>query len=257
MPHTIPPFPAVTCNGFIWLPGNLPRSWAVQIKPIHNQLRADVSHHPEQEEQLVCRAFQQLYDVYWGFYRAGRAAYNAAFEAELGEKVFRIAQECRWLPEGALRGNPAWRGWVHQLIAGRYKWEGFEDYSQPDPYLFVPFPKERGGAEVLGILAPAEDTTVAAANATGAKRRNPGPQTDFENARRVAEIVERVAQGENWTTRLDDICEALDEKEEKIPCPKPWRKLTPPISDWSDAAACDRGRARKAIAHHLKNARAS
>ena len=255
MPHTIPPFAEIRLpNGCTRFPGNLPRSWAVRVKPINNQLRADVSRHPEQQEQLVCRAFQQCYDVFWEFHEHGGAPYSVSLEAQLGQKVFGVALECKWLPEAARISDPSWRDWVHELTADRFKWTGFENCPQPDPYLFVPFPTERGGAEIPET-APAEETAVAIAKSTGAKRK-PGPQTDFENARRVAEIVERVAQGERWTARLDAICEALDEGEKKIPCPKPWRKLTPPISDWSDAAACDRGRARKAIAHHLENARA-
>jgi hypothetical protein len=167
MPHTIPPFPEVTSNGFIRLPGHLPRRWAVLIKPIHNQLRADVSHDPERIERLVCGAFQQLYDVLWGLYQQGGAAYNSALEAELGKKAFGLALECKWLPEAARIGNPAWRGWVHELIAERFKWTGFEDCSQPDPYLFVPFPKEIGGAEVPQIPGPPQGHRETNVNNTG------------------------------------------------------------------------------------------
>jgi hypothetical protein len=116
------------------------------VRAIHNQLRADVSHHPEQKDQLVCRAFQQCYDICWEFYQQGGVAYHV-IEAPLGEKVFQIARECKWLPTSASMDNPEWREWVKELIADRCKWEGFEDCSLPTPFLSVPFPKEINGAE--------------------------------------------------------------------------------------------------------------
>jgi hypothetical protein len=187
MPHTIPPFPEVTYKGFIRQPGNLSRARAAQVKPIHNQLRADLSHHPEQEQQLVCRAFQQLYDVHWGFYQHGGAAYNPAVECELGEKVFALARECKWLPEAARISDPAWRGWVTQLIAGRVKWMGFEDCSQPDPYVFVPFPIEMAGAEKLA-RPDEEPVTIARPRAkrqTGSARQAADSRKAFVTPRRI------------------------------------------------------------------------
>jgi hypothetical protein len=229
MPHTIPPFAEIRLpNGCTRFPGNLPRIRAVQIKAIHNQLRADVSHHPEQEEQLVCRAFQQCYDAFWRFHQHGGAPYTATAEAELGEKVFRIAQECKWLPEGACTGNPAWRGWVHQLIAGRYKWTGFEDCSQPDPYLFVPFPKETGGAEVLEILGPAQgysETNVSGAEDPVAVERQQLMKDFKAKARKqrikvTDEMVAKAAKPGKWNDRTmvtwwkrnDKRCEPLHDR---------------------------------------------
>ena len=57
------------------------------------------------------------------------------------------------------------------------------------------------------------------ANGGGRKR---GPKPDLETTVRVAEIVTRVAPDGDWRSKLDDVCDALDEDE--IPCPKTWRK---------------------------------
>ena len=48
-----------------------------------------------------------------------------------------------------------------------------------------------------------------------------GPVPDYGTATRVAEIVDRIAGGEPWRQRLDDICDELDEK--KVRCPKTWK----------------------------------
>jgi hypothetical protein len=84
-------------------------------------------------------------------------------------------------------------------------------------------------------------------------RLKPGPPTDYETASRVAQTVAEIVAESNWRSRLDELCDALDDK--KIPRPKTWRKRNPPIGSWADAATTDRDLAKKAIAHHLKIAR--
>jgi hypothetical protein len=178
MPHTISPFPEIRLrDGCTRFPGDLPRSLAAQVKPIHEELRANLSHHPEEKERLVCQAFQQCYDLLWGFYKQNGAAYSAALEAALGEKAFHIAQDCKWLPEAARIDSLAWREWVSELIADRFKWTGFEDCSQSIRYLRVPFPKETNGVEISEIPESAEEV-VAIAEATGGERQKPGLWND-------------------------------------------------------------------------------
>jgi hypothetical protein len=191
MPHTIPPFPEVTRNGVVRQPGNLSRALATPLRRIHKQLRADVSNQPGELQRLVCRAFQRYYDVLWGFYVRNGAAYNAV-ETPLGEKTFGLARECGWLPKTARLDNPDWRDWMGQLVADRVKWVGFEDCSDPDPYLFVPFPSETGGAAIPEIQEPAEEITAAIVRATKTKQQpapapgaialnNPSPDADVSN----------------------------------------------------------------------------
>jgi hypothetical protein len=106
---------------------------------------------------------------------------------------------------------------------------------------------ERDAAEAARVA----DTAAAsrAENPAESKHR-PGPARDVATAKRVAEIVRRVTHGQPWKGELDDICEALDE--EKIPCPKTWKKRE--IRSWAGATATDRQLAIKAIDHHLENA---
>lgn len=87
---------------------------------------------------------------------------------------------------------------------------------------------------------------------TAPKRGKPGPTRDIEIAKRVAKIVREVTGGDPWKEYLDEICDALDDKE--IPPPKTWKNRTPPILDWADAASTEKALAKKAIAHHLNNA---
>jgi hypothetical protein len=75
----------------------------------------------------------------------------------------------------------------------------------------------------------------------------------METAQRVLEIVTQTAGSEPWKSKLDDICDALDDK--KIPCPKTWSKRDPPIRSWTDAATTDRELAKKALEYRLKIAR--
>jgi hypothetical protein len=80
-----------------------------------------------------------------------------------------------------------------------------------------------------------------------------GPKRDYETAARVDAIVTRIAGSDPWKSKLDDICDGLDD--EDIARPKTWITRDPPIRNWTDAAVTDPELARKAIEHHLKNAR--
>jgi hypothetical protein len=84
-------------------------------------------------------------------------------------------------------------------------------------------------------------------------REKPGPKTDREASSRVLEIVTRVAGSDPWKTKLDDICDALDEA--RIPRPKTWVNRKPPLRSWADAAMEEPELAKKAIAYQLKRAR--
>jgi hypothetical protein len=90
---------------------------------------------------------------------------------------------------------------------------------------------------------------------TTPNRRNRGPQRDVETGKQVETIVKGVNGGVNWTAKanLEVICQKLDEA--KVPTPKTWKRRSPRIEDWTDAAATDAHLAKKAIKNHLKNAR--
>ena len=86
------------------------------------------------------------------------------------------------------------------------------------------------------------------------EKNKPGPRVDVETARKVADIVARTVSVERWQDRIEDVCRALDDA--KIRRPKTWRNRRPPISSWSNATVGDdRKLAKKAIAHHVENAR--
>lgn len=78
-----------------------------------------------------------------------------------------------------------------------------------------------------------------------------GPARDYETASQVAEIVARVAPDGDWRSRLEDICDELDER--RVRCPKTWKKRG--HGDWFDCLSTERELVVKAIEHHLKRAR--
>ena len=243
MPHTIGPFP--TIHGGRAFPGHLSSEDATPLEPIHKRLRANISIHPDQVEHLVCRAVQQCYDMLKRIHARRGSLNKYVLEEALPERAFHIALECGWLPEGARTDSPAWRGWIRQLLEGRFSRVGLEESCKPDPYLSVPFPVVASGGKAFVVTAAAG----------GEKRTKPGPKRDVQTALKVKGVVERVAGGKPWKSELDAVCTALDEGQ--ISRPKPWRNRKPPIVDWVDAAVSERELAIKAIGHHLKNARQS
>jgi len=52
--------------------------------------------------------------------------------------------------------------------------------------------------------------------------RKRGPKPDYETALLVAGIVARVAPDGDWRSRVDDVCDALDD--EQVPVPATWRR---------------------------------
>jgi hypothetical protein len=87
------------------------------------------------------------------------------------------------------------------------------------------------------------------ANGKGRKR---GPKPMLEVALRVAEVVARVAPGGDLRSKLDEICEALDEAE--VPSPATWRKNEKrKYRSWSDCFEPEI--AVKAIEYRLELAR--
>jgi hypothetical protein len=81
--------------------------------------------------------------------------------------------------------------------------------------------------------------------------RKRGPKPDFDTAARIAEIVRSVAPKGDWQSKLDDVCEALDE--EKIPPPATWPQDEPPCRNWS--GQIDRQKGIKAIKYRLQTAK--
>jgi len=126
-------------------------------------------------------------------------------------------------------------------------WElrGQTTQPEPDKQLATASAGTAGVPQSAAVPLP-EKPTVAL------ERRKPGPKVDRCTARRVNEIIKTtVGDGGNWKAVLDDICDALDKS--SIPRPKTWRRRN--ITDWSDAAATEPELAKKAISHHLENAK--
>jgi hypothetical protein len=109
----------------------------------------------------------------------------------------------------------------------------------------VPGIAERTCAE---ILAAEGQQLTSVSRQTEAKKGKPGPKPNFERARRVAEIVQQVTNGEPWKPRIDEICDELDEA--KIPFSMKWRKLG--THSWTEAAIMQKELVKKAITYHLK-----
>ena len=81
---------------------------------------------------------------------------------------------------------------------------------------------------------------------TKGKGRKRGPKPDAKMALRVAQIVPQVAPDGDWRSKLDEVCDALDEAQ--IPCPSRWRKKRH-CQGWCDYD--DREIAVKAIEYRL------
>ena len=98
--------------------------------------------------------------------------------------------------------------------------------------------------------APGSSVEVAQPVTEGtARARKRGPKPGDELAERIEETVKAVAPDGEWRAKLDDICEALDERQ--IPCPKRWRKDG--SRSWSDKL--ENGLRVKAIDYRLKQAK--
>jgi hypothetical protein len=94
--------------------------------------------------------------------------------------------------------------------------------------------------------APAQTTAIPAKEPL---RR--GPKPDLERALRIAEIVRQVAPDGNWSSKLDEISEALDEA--GVPVPRTWRSEPRQYRDWD--ACLERPLKRKVIKYHVDMAR--
>ncbi|MCL5745172.1 MAG: hypothetical protein M1541_14815 [Acidobacteria bacterium] len=84
------------------------------------------------------------------------------------------------------------------------------------------------------------------AAAPGAPRKR-GPKPDHDTAARIAEVVARIASNGDWRSKLDEICDALDE--EHIPVPRTWRRNRK-CTQWS--LCDDRDLIVKAIDYRLR-----
>jgi hypothetical protein len=78
--------------------------------------------------------------------------------------------------------------------------------------------------------------------------RTRGPKPNQELALRISEVVAQVASDGDWRSKLDDICDALDEN--GIPCPKTWRAREEACRNWS--SQLNRSLVIKAIDYRLK-----
>jgi hypothetical protein len=112
-------------------------------------------------------------------------------------------------------------------------------------------PKERAGKSTsdpqeAASLEPLQAATDSAKTAASLDPRR-GPRPDYETAKRVAEIVARVAGEGKWRHKLDDICLELDEDD--VPHPKTWKARS--FRGWLDSLS-ERHLAEMAITHHLK-----
>jgi hypothetical protein len=76
--------------------------------------------------------------------------------------------------------------------------------------------------------------------------RKRGPKPDHETALLVATIVARVAPDGDWRSRVDDVCDALDD--EQVPVPATWRRNRN-VRKWS--LCDDRDIVVKAIEYRL------
>ena len=102
------------------------------------------------------------------------------------------------------------------------------------------------GAVLPDETIPSESARPPKADGKGGKR---GPNTDYETAARVAEIVDRIASRTTWRQHLDDMCDELDEK--TVRCPKTWKAKG--YRNWSTCG--DRHLVIEAIRHHLERAK--
>lgn len=95
------------------------------------------------------------------------------------------------------------------------------------------------------------DGSAAAPSKSKDRGRKRGPKPDHAGAMRVAEIVARGAPDNDWRSKVDDICELLDDAQ--IPCPKTWRKKDRNCRRWADCL--DRPLIIKAIEYRLEIAK--
>jgi hypothetical protein len=84
-----------------------------------------------------------------------------------------------------------------------------------------------------------------------APQKKTGPKPDVETFRRVAEIVQRIANGELWKTKLDEIAKALDVA--VIAYPQTWPQRG--IRSWARAVTMEPELMKKAIAYRLSVAK--
>jgi hypothetical protein len=142
-----------------------------------------------------------------------------------------IARVCTHLSER----SHIWRAEAYSRMAQRLstKSNSSKPVLLPPPGDTQPVDSTRGG-NVIAVDAP--------------KKR--GPRPDYETALRVAEIVAKVAPDRNWRSKLDDLCEALDD--EGVPSPKTWRNQDRHCRGWMQYP--ERESAVKVIEYRLKTA---
>ncbi len=97
----------------------------------------------------------------------------------------------------------------------------------------------------VGVPASVGAGTQSVASTRTARKRGPKPNCAL--ALRIKGIVDRLAEGTDWFSKLDEVCEALDEEE--IPVPKAWRNKR--IVTWADSCTDQRDKTLKVIGYRL------
>jgi hypothetical protein len=117
MKYSIPPFRLIPDQGGgQHYPGDLPSEHALRLETIHNDLRSSASFEPDRQQQHVCVAIQQCYDLLKQIVVQDGGKFSSKYLAEeLPTKVFGVALEAGWLPEAAANDPVLWKQWITEF----------------------------------------------------------------------------------------------------------------------------------------------
>jgi len=178
---------------------------------------------------IVCRAFLEEYQ------RNGKSV------AELREIMWHVVDGC---VDSAELDSSAELNWI-LLELGLYESsESPEGKGHDDP------PQEAAVSSSSKSDTWSEISEPPIESKTG--RRKPGPARNTADALKVQKVICDLGE-DHWTLQLDRVCELLDN--EGVRTPSPWKRKSPPILSWEDAAVTDRSLAKKAIINRLKIAK--
>jgi len=158
----------------------------------------------------------------------------------------RFIDPITWPSEVKRRLQARKQYWIgHRLRAIREQHEQARPNSEQQP---TATPRAAAEATTAAPGPSAAETSVPAPGApVFPAQYKRGPQPNYELAAQVAEVVRGVVGDQLWLPRLDEICEALDDR--KIPRPKTWKGRG--YTNWCSAAVSERSLVIKAITHHL------
>lgn len=180
---------------------------------------------------------------------AGVRAIESAMKSALREGKLRLkTQRIQARRSSSWQGATA--GEASLLVAMKLQTEERARAEDDLPRVDLTLATEPSGNPTAGTeeVPTGNETNPARSNEKGRKR---GPKRDYERAARVNEIVAQVAPDGDWRSKVDEICEALDEAQ--IPFPPRWRKRDRSCDGW--AAYDERANAVKAIEYQLQMAR--